>query len=188
MSRFRASLSGPPLLGPAPALERWLSGRKHRIRNPASLSRPCRFEPTLSATGHDPAGRRDRSDKAVRRGSIPRWPTIPPWRSGQRSGLLLRGPSVRIGPEGQAPLAQRTERPASTRHVGGSSPSRRTQLRWRKRINSPGPQPGDCRFEPGTAYARHAVVAHRVEQLPSKQRDGVRVPAAVLRGADGRGE
>jgi hypothetical protein len=51
--------------------------------------------------GHDPAGRRGRPDKAVARGSIPRWPTIPPWRSGQRSGLLLQGPSVRIGPGGQ---------------------------------------------------------------------------------------
>jgi hypothetical protein len=50
-------------------------------------------------------------------------------------------------------------------------------------VISPGPRPGDRRFESGTVYAQqcHAVVAQRVERLPSKQGDGVRVPAAVQR-------
>lgn len=52
-------------------------------------------------------------------------------------------------------------------HVGGSSPSRRT-LRWRKRINSPGPQPGDCRFEPGTEHTRRSGRMGRVGGLSSR--------------------
>jgi hypothetical protein len=46
-------------------------------------------------------------------------------------------------------------RPPSKWLAEDSTPSRRTHdhtLRWRKRINSPGPQPGDCRFEPGTEH------------------------------------
>ena len=44
MSRFRASLSGPPVFRVRPALERWLSGRKHRTRNAAYLEGYRGFE------------------------------------------------------------------------------------------------------------------------------------------------
>lgn len=41
-------------------------------------------------------------------------------------------------------------------------------LRWRKRINSPGPQPGDCRFEPGTEHSWRSGRMGKVGGLSSR--------------------
>jgi hypothetical protein len=59
-------------------------------------------------------------------GSSPARPTIPPWRSGQRSGLLIQGSPVRIGPGGLRVAGVTEARLPSKETTGGSNPSRRT--------------------------------------------------------------
>jgi hypothetical protein len=126
-----ALLRGRRAAGAAPGLE-----SRGRV-TPGGLTPP-------SSDGHDPAGRRGRSDKAVALGSTPRWPTenvsplpLAPDRTG--TGLLPRTEAGFESPGRHwfdwipSRIARRwrnwTARSPSKRTIPGSSPGRRTAAR-----------------------------------------------------------
>jgi hypothetical protein len=65
----------------------------------------------------------------------------------------------------------------------GSSPGRRTHAPLEERDNSPGPHPGDCRFEPGT---EHGPIVYRLGSGTFISGDRVRLPVGLLRGSQVR--
>lgn len=89
-------------------------------------------------------------------GFDPRRPHGPLAQSGSVAGFYPVGSGFDSLAAHPAPLAQRTERPASTRLVGGSSPPWRTHDDHgplEETVNSPGSHPGECGFEARTGHA-----------------------------------